>query len=290
MITTISNGILEISVNNFGAELSSLKTVADNLQFLWQGDAKYWTGQSYNLFPLIGGLVDNKYQFNGNTYELNSHGFARNSEFQLYEKTDKTLVYKLTHSEATLKQYPFEFEFYVSYTLEGNSLLHGYKVVNLSRSEMLFSLGAHPGFNCPLYENESITDYKIVFEKAETLTSRIKEGKTLSGERIDFMENENIKPLSHQLFYRGAAILDAVKSNWLVIENDVNNHSIRVDFEGFPYLGIWSAANDAPFVCIEPWFGLDSTKSDSYDFTLKEGLQKLSSGNSFQCEYKITLN
>jgi galactose mutarotase-like enzyme len=43
MLTSIKNDLIEIAVDTYGAELTSLKTVKDSLEFLWQKDDKYWT-------------------------------------------------------------------------------------------------------------------------------------------------------------------------------------------------------------------------------------------------------
>jgi galactose mutarotase-like enzyme len=270
--------------------MTSIKAKKDGMEFLWQGDSKYWKGQSIILFPIIGGIPDGKYIYEGQMYEMNPHGFARNEEYELVVKSQTELVYKLVSSEKTLAQYPFHFEFFVTYKLEGNKLKHGFIVNNQDTADMLFSVGAHPGFNCPLYPNETMEDYRLVFEKPENLKKRIKKGSLLSGETALFMAGEREKALSHSLFYDGAAILDHVASNWLEIKSSKNNRVIRVEFEGFPYLGIWSAANDGPFICIEPWFGVDSTQGDSYELTKKEGLVKLSSGGRFSCEYTIAIS
>ncbi len=287
MTDSINNGIVEIKAKRLGAELTSIKNMASGLEYLWRGDGKYWGGQSYNLFPLIGGVPKDTYLLDGRSYNIKSHGFARNSEFELYSKTDKKLVYRLKASEELLRQYPYEFELFVSYELEGNVLKHGFKVNNLSRAEMLFSVGGHPGFNCPLNENESMDDYTLVFETEETAYTRRKADGFLTGEKKLFLNNEKEKKLSHSMFYDGPIILQELKSGWVEIKNSKNSHVIRVDFKGFPYLGIWSTTNDGPFVCIEPWYGVDSTVGDSPDFTEKEGLRRLEAGSSFECGYTM---
>lgn len=290
MIDSIKNEVLEIKVKRLGAELTSVKNVNSGLEYLWQGDERYWSGQSYNLFPLIGGVPDDSYQLNGRTYNIKSHGFARKSEFVLYAKEPNKLVYRLGHSEETLEQYPYMFELFVIYELKGNSIEHSYKINNLSDDEMLFSVGAHPGFNCPLLENETMEDYSLVFETEETLYGRLKAGGLLTGEKKLFLDNQRERKLTHSLFYDGAVITGGLKSKWLEIRNSKNSHVIRVEFEGFPYLGIWSSSNDGPYVCIEPWYGIDSTVGDSPDFTKKEGLQKLESRGTFDCSYSIILS
>lgn len=287
MIETIKNNFLEVSVKNMGAELTSLKTVKDGLEFLWQGDEKYWTSQSLILFPIIGGLPDDKYILYGQEYTMNSHGFAKDMEFELVDKTEAVICYKISHDESTLKQYPFKFELLISYIIEGNTLKHRFRVNNLDDKEMLFSVGGHPGFNCPLYPGEKMENYHLVFEKTEKLERRLKAAGLLTGEKREFMNGEKEKTLEHSLFYNGAVILDNVASRWLEIRSSNNPRVIRAEFDGFPYLGIWSAKNDGPYVCIEPWYGIDSTSGDSYDFENKEGLLRLQAGKSFECEYRI---
>lgn len=289
MIHTIGNDTLEVSIKSLGAELTSLKTVSDNFEFLWQGDATYWKGQAYNLFPIIGGIPDDKYALGGCEYIMKSHGFVRNSEFEAVEKSDTSLCLRLKSDAATLESYPYRFELFITYRVEGNTLHHGYRVNNLDTGDMLFSIGGHPGFHCPLYAGESMEDYRLVFEKPEFLERRLKVGSLLSGEKKPFMAGEQEKQLTHSLFYDGAVILDAVRSEWLEIRSGRNPRVIRVEFGGFPYLGIWSSMNDGPFVCIEPWFGIDSSAGDPYDLDKKEGMLRLEPGKSFACEYRIQL-
>lgn len=289
MKATIRNDILEVSVKSLGAELASLKTVQDQTEFLWQGNPDYWQGQSPVLFPIIGGLPDGKYELYGQSYEMRSHGFARFSEFEVATEAESELVFRLTDSEETLRQYPFRFELLVGYRIYGNTLYHSFAVTNSDEKPMLFSVGAHPAINCPWAAGERMDDYRLVFEKPETLQKRLKVGVLLSGEKEEFMQTQCEKELAHSLFYDGAAILDGVASRWLEIRSRRNDRVVRFDFAGFPYLGIWSAKNDAPFVCIEPWYGVDSTLGDPYDLTRKEGLLTLEPGGSFRCEYAIAI-
>lgn len=289
MIDSIKNDVLEIKVKRLGAELTSLKSLDGGIQYLWQSDSRYWTGQSYNLFPIIGGIPEDTFQYLGRTYHMKPHGFARKSEFELLSQEEHKLVYRLKTSQDTLTQYPFQFELFVIYQLEGNMLKHGYQVRNLNDSEMLFSIGAHPGFNCPLFPGETMEDYFILFETEETVSSRRKVDGLLNGEQLPFLSNDREVKMQHSMFYDGAKILDSLKSKWLEIRNTKNSHVIRVEFEGFPYLGIWSAANDAPFVCIEPWYGVDSTAGDPLELDKKEGLQRLPAGQNFECSYNIII-
>ncbi len=288
MIHQIANADLTVRIKSLGAELTSIRSNHEDLEYLWQGDPKWWTGQSYILFPIIGGLVDGGYTLGGKPYRMNSHGFARNSEFVVSEQTESRIELHLTQNEKTLAQYPFRFDLYVTYELQGTTLRHGMRVVNGDNDVMPFSLGAHPGFNCPLLPGERMSDYRLEFEQKETLTSRVKTDGLLTGEVVPFLENAGTKPLEHALFKNGAAILKGVRSRWLDIRNTRNAHVIRVGLAGFPDLGIWSAANDGPYVCIEPWFGVDSTHGDEPSFEKKEGLVWLDAGKTFDCAYDMS--
>ncbi len=289
MIYEIGNEKLKVAVKSLGAELSQLSDARDGTEYLWQGNADYWKGQSPILFPIIGGVPDGTYVLQGKSYSINSHGFARSSEFELLEHKAQELCFGLGYSDETLKQYPFRFDLRVRYRLEQDTLRVQFEVRNLEDREMLFSIGAHPGFNCPLYKEESMEDYRIVFEKQETVQKRMKRGNLLSGEKVEFLKGEDRFGLAHSLFYDGAIIMDGYESTWVELRNRRNPKVIRVEFEGFPYLGIWSAKNDGPFVCIEPWYGVDSTEGDSTEFTRKEGLVRLEAGKRFRCEYRIVI-
>lgn len=290
MLHELVNPDLRVLIKPLGAELTSIRSRRDDLEYLWQGDPAFWAGQSYILFPIVGGLPDGGYRWHHAPYRMKPHGFARNSEFELLEQTKDRLTLRLNESDATLAQYPFRFELLITYALDGNRLLHGFTVINRSEGEMPFSIGGHPGFRCPLLPGEEMSDYRIEFECAETLASRVKTDGLLTGQTVPFLEHASTKPLTHDLFRNGAAILNGVKSNWLEIRNERNPHVIRVDFSGFPDLGIWSSANNGPFVCIEPWFGYDSAHGDAPDFEQKKGLLRLAAGKTFSCAYTMTFN
>ena len=55
---------------------------------------------------------------------------------------------------------------------------------------------------------------------------------------------------------------------------------MRVDFDGFDYLGVWSAANDAPFVALEPWRGTATGTDEDDVFEHKRGMDFLEPGES----------
>ena len=285
MKNTIENENLSITIKNHGAELCSLKTIDDNKEYLWQADPKYWGKHSPILFPIIGCLRDNKYTYDGDTYNLTRHGFARDFEFKLIEKNTESIVYLLESSDETLQKYPFKFELYVKYTLKGNSLDISYEVKNKEEKEMYFSLGAHPAFNCNIEEG----DKYIEFEEKETLDSyriNVKNG-LIEKEKKAIIKNEKDILLTYDLFKDDALVFDNIKSDSLCVTDRKTGEKIKITSKGFPYLGVWTP--NAPFICIEPWYGIADSVDSNNILEDKIGIQKLDAGEIFRCSYQIEI-
>ena len=80
-IIKIENSELSVSVSTLGAELMSVSGKGGT-EFLWNGDKNVWSGRAPLLFPICGGLKDDKFTYNGKEYTLPKHGFARHLEFE----------------------------------------------------------------------------------------------------------------------------------------------------------------------------------------------------------------
>jgi galactose mutarotase-like enzyme len=290
MQTTISNNNISISVKHHGAELSNLIRKSDGVELLWQGDPEYWTGQSPVLFPIVGNVPEDTYSFNGSSYSLGRHGFARKSSFELESSTESQLRFALRSNEKSKSVYPFDFALFETFTLKDNLVEVAFEVQNTGNDPLYFSIGAHPAFKCPIDPEGFMSDYYLTFEHTENLNRRMQGDPMLTGEQVPFLHNNKIVPLSHELFYDNAVILQEIKSNWIdliKVDGETSVPLIRLHAEGFPYLGIWSTTNDAPFVCIEPWYGIASTVGDSDDLPSKEGIMNLGPGAVFTCTYGI---
>jgi galactose mutarotase-like enzyme len=286
---SINNDIMKVKVDSLGSELSSIKTM-DGHEYLWQGSSDSWMGRSPILFPIIGGLPDDSYFLDGKTYSMASHGFARKKDWSLQQSTGSSLTFSLETDSETRKQYPFDFTFAMSYTLAGSTLEVKYDIGNAGDAEMPFSVGGHPGFQCPLETGYSFDDYRLRFEKPETTVRYLKEGKLLTSETEPFRVPAGILHLNHSLFERGAIILREFESNSIVLGREGGGRSVRVDFKGFPDLGLWTYPDKpAPYICIEPWFGVDSTAGDSGEIRTKSGIISLKPGGRFEARFSITI-
>lgn len=288
----IDNEFLEIKADSYGAELHSIKTKNNPTEFLWNGNEEYWKYHAPILFPIVGKVNDNKYHIDGNTFELPQHGFGRVSDFKLIDKTTDSLTFELRFNEKSLKVYPYKFSLKVSYTLIENKLKISYVVDNLDNKTIYFSIGAHPAFLCTLAEGETINDYYFEFDQNESTS--IMELSTTTGlytnKNIPFLNNENIIPLSKELFKNDALVFRNLKSNKIFLKSKNHSKYMSMDFTGFPYLGLWSKPTGAPFVCIEPWYGHADYEGFTGDFSDKEGVESLQIGESFSCSYILEFN
>jgi len=280
--TTISNSTLKASIKHAGAELFSIKDNQNN-EYIWEGNPDFWGKHSPVLFPIVGTLKNNTYRINGKEYHLPRHGFARDMEFDLIEKTENKAIFSLKSSEETLQKYPFEFELQLIYTLNESSLDLEYKVINKGKEKMPFSIGAHPAIAVP----GNFEDYAFEFEKEEILKYYLLENDLISSKTKILETKDNLVPLNYELFKNDALIFKTLESKSLTILKDLKPY-VKVDYKDFPSLGIWTKEN-APFVCIEPWLGYSDTDENSGDLYEKEGILTLEENKDFQAKFSITI-
>ena len=284
----ISNNFISATIKDFGAELCSLKRNAVDTEYIWQADENFWGRHSPILFPIVGKLIDDEYIYENKTYRMGQHGFARDNIFKLYESKKNYLCFKLEQNEQTLEKYPFNFELYLSYKLFENNLKISYKVINKSNKTMPFSIGAHPAFNWPL-DNERKQDSYFEFKDAEKLERLplTKNGISENKETISLCNN--IMTLNKKVFKNDALVLENLKNKTILLKNDLNDKFIKVEFEGFPYLGLWSKPHGAPFICIEPWHGIADLIDHNKKIEEKKGIYFLEKNQVFESSYTISI-
>ena len=66
--------------------------------------------------------------------------------------------------------------------------------------------------------------------------------------------------------------------------------SSSMHFAGFPFFGIWSRKDEAPIICLEPWYGVADSKDSNGVFEEKVGINKLEPKEEFECSYVIEVN
>ena len=286
----IKNDKLQVEILSLGAQMCSIKD-AEGTEYLWQGNPKYWEDMAPNLFPYIARMTDKKYTVYGNTYEMDIHGFAKDTVFEANQISEEHIIFSISDSEETRKQYPFAFVFEVDYRLEGNKLLITYGVKNRDDKTMYFGVGGHPGFNVPIEEGLEFEDYYLEFdtdEDAERVGFSEDCFVTGNNVRYDLTDEKKIS-LHHNLFDDDAIILTNM-SKGVKLTSDKGKKSIHVSYPDMPYLGFWHwPKTDAPYICIEPWSSLPSRKGIVEDLTTQPGLVCLEPGNEYQNQYVIEI-
>lgn len=289
MFYVIKNDLIEVEISNIGAEILSIKL--NGVNYIKDGNPKYWAGRSPIMFPICGRLYSGGYTFNGTRYEMPLHGIVKTAQFTVTNQAKNSITFELKSSEESKITYPFDFTFAVTYTVKNNSLITEFSVKNDGEITMPFSLGAHPGFTVPIAGVGEFEDCYIEFS-TPCPAKKVNLSKTcfLTGNDTLYTgENLKIIPLKHELFNNDAIFLyDTAKT--VTLKSSKSPHSIKVDFEGFKYIGFWQSANtDADFVCIEPWTGIPSTDGIVDDFSTKKDMATLESGKTFTLSYVITV-
>lgn len=281
MIVTISNAQLSATINTIGAELISL--VKNNKNYIWQVDETFWNKTSPVLFPIVGRLKDDSYNYDGETYELPRHGFARNMEFSFDKRSEHQVIFELNETEETKQNYPFDFKLLMAYTLMDNELVIEYFVRNQSDEVLPFSIGAHPAFAI----KGNFEDYSLQFNKEDIFETNHLENESFN-EKTTLVETENNAiSLNYVLFEKDALVFKHLHSNEVVLKHQ-NQNVLKVNYDNFPYLGIWTKKN-APFLCIEPWCGLADNQNHNGNLEDKEGINLLPAGEDFLRAIRIEI-
>lgn len=290
MTVIIQNDQLIAEIAEHGAELISLKSKEHGLEYIWQGDPAYWGRHAPVLFPFVGRLKDDQYVYQGKTYQMGQHGFARDMDFEVIEHGQEMASFILRSTPETLEKYPFDFELVISYELGGDGITVHYQVANTGEKEMFFSIGGHPAFNVPLEEGLSFEDFYLAFSP---LKSRLR--LPLKGPFIDMDQktlgqtNTNLA-LNRELFEQDALVFETRGLNAYAIQSEKSSHSVTLSYKDMPYVGIWSPyPKEAPFVCIEPWCGIADTVNSSGNLMEKVGINQLGAHEIFKTKYSITV-
>ncbi|MBB2146741.1 aldose 1-epimerase family protein [Pedobacter sp. LMG 31464] len=283
----IENEHIKVSFAAKGAELQSILGTNSLTEYMWSGDANYWGKFSPVLFPIVGALKDNTYQFEDKSYQLSRHGFARDMEFEYHHINEQEILFTLTHSDETLKVYPFEFKLSLRYKLSGASLSCTYEVTNPAEKELLFSIGGHPAFAVPLNKQGTYTDYFLSFNNDIELTYYHIVDNLISDKKSVLKLDEGKLTLQHNLFYDDALVIKNLKSDSISILNTKNYNGLAFNFKDFPYFGIW-AAKDADFVCLEPWCGIADGINHNQQLKDKEGIVTLAAKQEWKRTWQVT--
>ena len=277
----MQNEHLKVTVTTKGAEIISV--LKDGTEQIWEGNPDIWAGHAPILFPICGGLKDDKFIYLGKEYILEKHGFARHLEFEIESAGKEKAVFLLKSNAKTLESYPFDFEFRVIYTLDGSRLDIEYDVKNLTDGEMYFTTGAHEAYACP----GGIENYSILFEKSENLNATVLNGNLLEYKTVCIGNDVSELPLKEKYFEIDALVFQDIKSRKVWLKNNINGKETEVDFDGFGHLLLWQKQG-AKYICIEPWCGVPDFVDSDYDITKKKSIISLKKAGRKVLKHSIT--
>lgn len=288
-ITTISNGRVSASIDAEGAQLMSLK-LGDG-EYLWQGDERFWPRRAPVLFPIVGCLRNDFATSSQGEVHLQRHGVARLYEHAVVEQTPSSVTYELVSTSETRAAFPFDFRLNMRYSIEDDALVQTFLVTNTGGVDLPFTLGGHPAFNVPApgEDGASFSDYELVFPERWTAEVPTIDEKGLHdfSRMHQIMRDSDRLQLTHELIDRLLTVVFVDVPGRDVRLLGPSGHGVEVSFDGFDYLGVWTASSDSPFVAIEPWVGCATAYDESDVFEEKRGTIVLAPGES--CERSFSM-
>ena len=288
MIVEIESENVKVQCLLEGAMLHSL--VKDEIEYLWQGDKKYWAGQAPVCFPITGVLRDSKAVAFGKPCEMKRHGVARINPFEIREQGANFVSFIQNSSEETKKAFPFDYSLEIRYTVLKNSVTTRYTVKNTGKDRLPFVIGGHPAFNCPLESGEKFEDYTVEFSGAvnqKCLRPDVETGLVDISKRYDVLDAPNKINLDHSLFDLDAMVFDNIKPKSAVLS--AGGRGVKIDYQDFDNLLVWSSSNGGNFVALEPWTGISTCSDEDSVFENKRGMTVLEPDCEASFAFKITL-
>ncbi|MDO4377591.1 MAG: hypothetical protein Q4C64_00390 [Erysipelotrichia bacterium] len=260
----LQNEKIMLTASSKAAEIISLKKI-DGQEMIWDRNKEDWHNCNPILFPIVGPLANNQYEYEGNTYTLTQHGFLRRSEFKFEEIKKDEMTLSFTANDESKKLYPFDFKITVNYCLNDNKVLLNYTIYNLDNKDLPFEIGFHPAFNCPNIYDKNFSDWYVEFEKEETFGQKLPLSTIINAEK-------------NQTFYH-----NELNSTYVSVTN--GSQGIRIGIEGYNVLGFWHKRPEAEFICIEPQFPKNNLESNNF-FQRENKINLLLKPNcSFNCSY-----
>ncbi|OUP06708.1 aldose 1-epimerase family protein [Collinsella sp. An2] len=289
---SIQNGGVTACIDTLGAQLTSLARGGD--EYLWQADPRWWNRHAPVLFPIVGSIRGDKASSQQGPVALGRHGLARNYEHAVVSQSPSSVTFELTDSSETRALYPYAFKLNMTYALSDEGVFtQTFRVENTGEVDLPFSVGGHPAFNVPApgAEGEAFEDYELEFAKPWTFESAtIVDGGLLTYDVMNpIVKDSDHVALSRRLFDYDTVMLEDVPGSTVTLRGTKSGRGVRVNFEGFKYLGVWSAAGDAPFVALEPWTGHATLTSEDDVFEHKRNITVLAPGKVDERSFSVTL-
>lgn len=287
---TIKNEHLTVQIDPQGATLQSVFGNQTGIEYLWQGDRAYWGGRAPNLFPFVGRLFEGRYIYEGQSYPMKIHGFYGKMLTEPQQTAPDRCAFYLKDTPETYEVYPFHFESWMEYALEGACLKITFRVKNNGENTMYCGLGGHPGINIPMEEGLAFEDYDLVFQDAENArVVNFSQGVLTVSESPYALVDGCKLPLRHDLFCHDAVVLTNL-ARQVTIQSSKGSHGVTVAYPQMPYAGFWHKPNcDAPYVCVEPWSVLPGREGVVEELSTMPGMTAVAPGETWVNPWSIEI-
>lgn len=281
----IANAELAVEISSLGAEMQSLQA-ADGRDFLWNGEAAWWTGRSPILFPIVGKAPGDRLAINGTTYPMAQHGIARRREFTIVEQAETACLHELVSTTETREIYPFDFRLTLEHRLEGRTLSVTATVENTGGTLLPFGIGFHPAFRWPLPGADGKPHSVILDNGAEPGVIQLEDGligRTLPTSPFKAGRLE----LAHALFDNDALIFPEGAGTGLSFAAD-GGPSLHFTFENLPNIALWQKPG-APFLCVEPWHGMAAHAGGTAELVERPYTVALAAGDAMRFGFTVEI-
>lgn len=289
MKITLTNDVLAVVIDTHGAELQSIDNIRTGRHYLWHGDKAYWGRRSPVLFPIVGSLWDGTFRMDGKEYGLGQHGFARDMEFAVMENVPENEAwFVLEANDETMMKYPRNFRLEIGYSLIGERVTVMWRVVNNDALRMSFQIGAHPAFNYPDFSSADPIHAYFTTDGGKILYSQIIAEKGCIGDetmevRVD---SDGLVPVTGATYSRGALIFADNQVHRVSMLSKDKRPYVTLMFSA-PLVGLWSPSGQAPFMCIEPWWGRADKVGYEGEFAERQYVNHLEPGETFEASYMM---
>ncbi len=284
-IFTIKSEFIRADISSKGAVVKDLFDVEIRREYTKKLDGK-------TFFPIVGKLRENYYLIGNKKYSLPENGFANEKKFTVISYQKDSISLQLESDDETLKVFPFEFQLDITYKVYGPKLSVSFEVKNLSRREMLFSMGSSIPLVLPLGEG-AFEDYYLDFVGGHKFSTNVcsleKELVSFDHLKLDSLMEENQMPLSKRGFLSETLIFKDIDADKVYIKNKGDGSSVSIEFIEFPYLS-FHAEKKSNILNVGILQGLSDHAESNHDFYTKEGLLVLDAGKSYKSQYSVILN
>lgn len=284
----ISNNQLAVTISPIGAEVQSIKDVNTQCEYLWHGDAQWWSGHSPILFPIVGGLWNGTCRVDGQELHISKHGFVRRAPWRVVSVEAHKAVFEFVSTVGTFAIFPYAFRLTATYSLDGRKLRAEFCVENLGGSPFCFQLGGHPAIALPNWDDAQSLDGYLRLEGNPTHVLRAGEQGCLEPDTFPVPLNaDGLVPLTVDTFSHEALIFDNHQVSAATVLTPSGQPVARVESTAPVWL-FWSPQGvHTPFVCLEPWYGLCDHQSFCGDITERPYINTVNGHATWMGEYGI---